>query len=106
MATLGGCPAMSSAPWLMVSMRWLPPVMTYGATVLRVSDSPSLEPELHQVSSHSTNRATASTRSSECRGPMLCNPTGNPAAVAPTGTLLPGCCVGLNGWTHVGHGGP
>src|SRR5690606_917991 len=50
-----------------------------------------------QEIAHSTKRATASTRSSEWRGPTICSPTGRPAAVRPTGTLIAGCWVMLNG---------
>ena len=45
----------------------------------------------------SANRASASTKSSECRAPTICNPTGIPAAVTPAGMLIAGCWVRLNG---------
>ena len=40
--------------------------------------------------------ASASTRSSACRGPTICSPTGRPFT-SPHGTLAAGCCVMLNG---------
>lgn len=52
---------------------------------------------LYSVSAYSANRATASTRSSECRGPTIWSPTGSPAAVVPAGMLIAGCCERLNG---------
>lgn len=80
-----GSPSLGGGKRADISSPRLPPPRTKG-----VSAS-------HWTSSHSTKRATASTRSSEWRGPMICSPTGSPADVVPTGMLIAGCCVMLKG---------